>query len=74
MMPDVNGFDVVAALQDRVETRKIPILVVTAKQITSEDRDHLNGFVMAVVEKSAFDRERFSAEVQRAMTQRRVAV
>jgi CheY-like chemotaxis protein len=74
MMPDMNGFDVVSALQERAATKKIPILVVTAKQITNEDRDRLNGFVTAVVEKSKFDRERFSAEVQRAMALRPAAV
>ncbi len=34
MMPDVNGFDVVEALQPDPDTARIPILVVTAKQIT----------------------------------------
>ena len=34
MMPDVNGFDVVEALQRNADTARIPILVVTAKQIT----------------------------------------
>ncbi len=74
MMPDVNGFDVVAALQEHANTPRIPVIVVTAKQITTEDRDKLNGFVMSVVEKSEFDRERFGAEVQRAMALRRIGV
>ena len=34
MMPEVNGFDVVEALQGRPDTGRIPILVVTAKEIT----------------------------------------
>ena len=38
MMPDVNGFDVVEALHEHPDTTRIPILVVTAKQISAEDR------------------------------------
>jgi CheY-like chemotaxis protein len=70
MMPDVNGFDVVEALQLRPDTAHIPILVVTAKQITGEDRAKLNGYVAAIMEKAEFDRDRFTAEVRRAMSGR----
>ena len=41
MMPEVNGFDVVEALHEHPDTARIPILVVTAKQITAEDRARL---------------------------------
>jgi PAS domain S-box-containing protein len=74
MMPDVSGFDVVAALNENPETARIPILVVTAKHITSEDRHRLNGYVMSIMEKANFDRERFIAEVRRAMAGRHSAV
>jgi CheY-like chemotaxis protein len=74
MMPGVSGFDVAEALQKRPDTANIPILVVTAKEVTSDDRRRLNGYVMAIVEKTVFDRERFGAEVRRAMSGRMVAV
>jgi CheY-like chemotaxis protein len=70
MMPEVNGFDVVEALRDYPDTARIPILVVTARQITDEDRAKLNGYVAAIMEKAEFDRDRFSAEVRRAMSGR----
>jgi PAS domain S-box-containing protein len=72
MMPDVNGFDVVEALSDRPDTAGIPILVVTAKQITAEDRAKLNGAVTTILEKTEFSRDRFIAEVRRAMSGRNV--
>jgi PAS domain S-box-containing protein len=72
MMPDVNGFDVVEALIRRADTARIPILVVTAKRITPEDRAKLNGYVAAIMEKAEFDRDRFAAEVRRAMAGRRL--
>jgi PAS domain S-box-containing protein len=74
MMPDVNGFDVVEALQLRPDTAHIPILVVTAKQITREDRAKLNGYVAAIMETAEFDRDRFTAEVRRAMSGRQSVV
>ena len=73
MMPEVSGFDVVAALHENAETADIPILVVTAMNITEGDRQKLNGYVMAIMEKANFDRDRFISEVRRAMAGRRVS-
>jgi CheY-like chemotaxis protein len=73
MMPEVNGFDVVDALHEHPDTARIPVLIVTAKDITAEDRARLNGYVTAIVEKANFDRDRFTAEVRRAMSGRQVA-
>ncbi|HEX9128831.1 MAG TPA: PAS domain S-box protein [Gemmatimonadaceae bacterium] len=70
MMPEVNGFDVVEALRGYPETAHIPIMVVTAKRITAEDRSKLNGYVATIMEKADFDRDRFMAEVRRAMSGR----
>jgi CheY-like chemotaxis protein len=70
MMPEVSGFDVASTLHEDPETAGIPILVVTAKHITPQDRDRLNGYVMSIMEKANFDRERFIAEVRRAMAGR----
>ncbi|HET6762506.1 MAG TPA: PAS domain S-box protein [Longimicrobiaceae bacterium] len=67
MMPEVNGFDVVSALQEQPATAGIPILVLTAKKVTKEDRARLNGYVAAVVEKGSLGRGLFTDEVRRAM-------
>ncbi len=74
MMPDVSGFDVVSALQDRPETARIPILIVTSKQITDEDRSKLRGHVSTIMQKGGFDAERFTSEVRRAMSGRESTV
>jgi CheY-like chemotaxis protein len=73
MMPDVTGFDVVEALKKDPDTARIPILVVTAKRITGKDRTRLNGYVTTIMEKAAFEGDRFIAEVRRAMSGRPVA-
>ncbi len=51
MMPNLDGFDVVDALQRNPEWHDIPVVVVTAKELTADDRQRLNGFVEAVVSK-----------------------
>jgi PAS domain S-box-containing protein len=71
MMPDVTGFDVVAELSNDPTTADIPIIVVTAAQLTDEDRHRLNGFVKSIVEKTELNGTRFGAEVRRAMSGRR---
>ena len=73
MMPHVNGFEVVEALHEDARTAGIPIVIVTAKEITAEDRARLNGYVSAIMEKTGFNRARFMAEVRRATSGRRVA-
>jgi CheY-like chemotaxis protein len=72
MMPEVTGFDVVDALRQRPETASIPILVVTAEEMTDSERVRLNGYVTAVIEKTSFDGEQLAAEVRRAMSGRLV--
>ena len=67
IMPDVNGFDVVAALNADPTTADIPVVVVTAQAITAEERTRLNGFVATVIGKAGFDGDLFITEVRRAM-------
>ncbi|HEY9288224.1 MAG TPA: response regulator [Candidatus Dormibacteraeota bacterium] len=59
MMPDVDGFEVVAALRRDRELARMPILVHTAKPLTAEDRQRLEGKVESIVEKAEFQPERF---------------
>ena len=73
MMPDVTGFDVVAALHEQPGTANIPILIVTSKTITAEDRSKLNGLVATILEKGDFDGSRLASEVRRAIARRQVA-
>ena len=74
MMPEISGFDVVAALSETADTAKIPVLVVTAKEITDIERARLNGSVAAIMEKGSFNPEDLTSEVRRAMAGRQVLV
>jgi PAS domain S-box-containing protein len=69
-MPVMDGFEVVAALHRNPDTARIPIVVVTARQISASDRatlQHLSGRSVEIVEKAGFDRNRFIEQVRRAL-------
>ena len=67
-MPEVNGFEVVEALKGSPATARIPIVVVTARELTRADREHLNGHILEIVGKADFNHGRFIGEVQRALS------
>ena len=53
MMPEVTGFDVVEALRADEATRDVPIMVVTATNLTEADRRLLNGRVSQILSRRA---------------------
>jgi CheY-like chemotaxis protein len=67
MMPEMNGFEVVAELMRNPEWSRIPIVVVTAKELTAEDRKRLSGQVTRVFRKGAFSRDELLAELGRLL-------
>lgn len=71
LMPEVNGFDVVLALKNSADTARIPILVVTSKELTAEDRAALDPQVMKVMEKTVLSQGHFLNEVRWALMIRR---
>ncbi|MBV9307954.1 MAG: response regulator [Acidobacteriaceae bacterium] len=70
MMPEMDGFEFVSALRQQPENRNIPIVVITAKDLTSGDRVRLNGYVSRILQKGAFQIEDLLAEVSRLVATR----
>ncbi len=54
MMPDIDGFSVMDALQSHLETKDIPIIVVTAKELTPEEKKRLKGHIQKLMQKGDF--------------------
>ncbi|MBO9609126.1 MAG: response regulator [Paenibacillaceae bacterium] len=65
MMPEMDGFQFIAELRKQEEWNEIPVVVVTAKTITSADRMKLNGYVKGVIQKGSFDHKSLLAEIHR---------
>ena len=51
MMPEMDGFEFLSRIREKEAYRKIPVIVVTAKQLTREDHMRLNGSVQKVLQK-----------------------
>ncbi|WP_227013997.1 response regulator [Paenibacillus psychroresistens] len=68
MMPEMDGFQFVAELRKHEAWSAIPIVVLTAKTITSEDQMKLNGYVKGVIQKGSFDHKSLLAEIHRLIT------
>jgi GAF domain-containing protein/CheY-like chemotaxis protein len=65
MMPKMNGFEFLDELRSRADWRDIPVVVITAKDLTDADRSRLNGGVERIIEKSERDEmlRRLTAEL-----------
>ncbi|MEB3829177.1 response regulator [Phormidium sp. CCY1219] len=63
MMPEMDGFAFVAALKNHPQWRAIPIVVMTAKDITVEDELRLRGCVEAILHKQGSNFEQLFAEI-----------
>jgi signal transduction histidine kinase/CheY-like chemotaxis protein len=64
MMPKMDGFNFLAELRGNVSWRDIPVIVVTAKELTAEDRARLSGNVELVLQKGAYSKEQLLAEIR----------
>jgi signal transduction histidine kinase/CheY-like chemotaxis protein len=54
MMPEMDGFAVVAALQKEASWRDIPVIVITSRDLDAKDRERLNSGVQSVLVKETF--------------------
>ena len=54
MMPEMDGFEVVAALQKEPGWRDIPVIVITSLDLDAKDRERLNSGVQSVLIKEMF--------------------
>jgi CheY-like chemotaxis protein len=68
MMPVMDGFGFLAAMRAQPQWQHIPVIVITAKDLTPDDRARLAGVVEEVVEKNAYTREQLLEHVRAAVT------
>ena len=52
MMPKMDGFEFLDELRSRSDWQGVPVVIVTAKDLTQDDRDRLNGGVERIIQKS----------------------
>jgi two-component system, NtrC family, sensor kinase len=73
MMPEMDGFEVVAALQGTKDWRDIPVIVITSLDLDAKDRARLNSGVQSVLVKEKFRPEDLVEHIRRLVQSRPAA-
>ena len=73
MMPEMDGFEVVAALQGDKDWRDIPVIVITSLDLDAKDRARLNSGVQSVLVKEKFRPEDLVEHIRRLVQSRPAA-
>jgi threonine synthase len=69
-MPGIDGFGLVEELKLDPRTKDIPVVVVSAKDITPEERKRLNGHIEAVYQKGSLPPRRFVDQVVQVLEEK----
>jgi len=64
MMPEMDGFAVLDALKANAQTAQIPVIVVTAKELTTAEKARLRGRIHALMQKGSFMNDDLVDEVR----------
>jgi CheY-like chemotaxis protein len=67
IMPEMDGFEFLEGLRRRPECRHIPVIVVTAKDLTEEDRRRLNGHVIQILQKGGYSMGELVEEIRKLL-------
>jgi PAS domain S-box-containing protein len=67
MMPEMDGFEFMEALRREGPRPRVPVFVITAKDLTEDDRRRLNGGVERIIQKSAHTHEQLLAQIRAAV-------
>jgi signal transduction histidine kinase/DNA-binding response OmpR family regulator len=64
MMPEMDGFEFVDQLRQDEDNRHIPVIVITAKDLSPDEQQRLQGYVERIVQKAAYSRDSLLDEVR----------
>jgi hypothetical protein len=70
MMPEMDGFEFLSEMHAHKEWSSIPVIVVTAKDLTAVDRARLNGHVSRVLQKGKYGRDELLEHVSQLVSAR----
>lgn len=70
MMPNMDGFTLLQELKSDSRTRDIPVIVVSAKDLTADDREKLKGNIEAIYQKGSLPPRAFVDQVVNVLEQK----
>ena len=68
MMPEMDGFQFLTQLRQIPGGQAIPVVIVTAMNLTEKERQQLNGYVSQILQKGAYSREELLEQVRGLVT------
>ena len=68
MMPEMDGFEVLEKVRNMPEARDLPVIIVTAKDLTPEDRERLSGNVFSILSKRATTSKNLLEEIKKILS------
>ena len=63
MMPEMDGFEFLSEIRSAPRASTVPVVVVTAKELTADERKRLNGHVTTVLQKGNHSRDELLSEI-----------
>ena len=69
-LPGLDGWEATRQIKAAPETRAIPIVVITARDLSRDDHERLNGYVQKILQKGAHGRDQLLAEVRELVATR----
>ena len=70
LMPGMDGFEVVEALRADPDTKSVPVVILTSKSMTQQDKERLQGRITYVARKTEFDLSGLASLLRWASTSR----
>ena len=68
MMPEMDGFEFVSELRQRPQWQTIPVIVLTAKDLTQEDRQRLDGQIQRIYQKGSYNYQLLLDEIRSSVS------
>jgi CheY-like chemotaxis protein len=73
LMPEMDGFEFLARLRESPEYVAIPVIIITAADLTEEQRRRLQGGVEHILQKAAYGQDALLVEIRRIIGRYAVA-
>ena len=67
MMPEMDGFQFIEELRKNPQWKDIPVVVITAKDLTSKDRQRLSGYIEYIVQKGNYSLDILISQIKQIL-------
>ena len=64
MMPEISGYDILDFLEKEGLKDEIPVILITAKELTKEELEQVKGRVFSVFRKTGITREELAPKIK----------